>query len=299
VTAKRFGGTFSPGGQGRPAVVKPPPRTKWSRMQIRPRSLRATGLFLFPTPLLFGALGAIWRGDAPGFVWMAATYAALILGAGLTRVGIAAQAEYEARAVAKPPAFPRKLFGAALTGLGVGVASFFAAFDPVRALIFGAAAAVLHVVAFGPDPMRAKGLNGLDQDAIDEAITRVETARAVVADMTRAAAAFGDRTLEERVAALAASAEQTLAMIERDPRDLRRARRFRAVYLVGARDATVRFAQAWTHARDPDARAEYEALLTDLETHFAAHRDTLALDDRTALDVEIEVLRDRLRLEGV
>jgi hypothetical protein len=230
---------------------------------------------------------------------MAAAYAALILGAGLTRTGMEAQAEYEARAIAKPPAFPRKLFGAALTGLGVGAASFFAAFDPVRALIFGGAAAVLHVVAFGPDPLRAKGLNGLEQDAIDEAITKVETARAVVADMTRAAAAFGDRALEDRVAGLAASAEQTLAMIERDPRDLRRARRFLAVYLVGARDATVRFAQAWTQTRDPDARTAYEALLTDLETHFAAHRETLTLDDRTALDVEIEVLRDRLRLEGV
>jgi hypothetical protein len=299
MTAKRFGGRFSPGGEGRPPVPRPTPQTKWSRMRLRPRSLRASALFLYPTPLLLGALGAIWRADAPGFVWMALTYAALIVGAGLTRTGIEAQAAYEARAVAKPPAFPRKLFGAALTGLGVGAASWFASGDLTRTAIFGVAAAVLHVVAFGHDPMRSKGLNGLDQDAIDEAITRIETARAVVADMTRAAAAFGDRALEGRVAALAASAEQTLAMIERDPRDLRRARRFLAVYLVGARDATVRFAQAWTQTRDPGARAEYEALLTDLETHFAAHRDTLMLEDRTALDVEIEVLRDRLRLEGV
>jgi hypothetical protein len=36
-----------------------------------------------------------------------------------------------------------------------------------------------------------------------------------------------------------------------------------------------------------------------LETHFAAQRDALTIEDRTALDVEIEVLRDRLRLEGV
>ena len=47
------------------------------------------------------------------------------------------------------------------------------------------------------------------------------------------------------------------------------------------------------------ARADYEALLTDLEQNFAARTQKLLLDDRSDLTVEIEVLRERLDREGV
>ena len=83
--------------------------------------------------------------------------------------------------------------------------------------------------------------------------------------------------------------------VEHDPRDLTAARRYLGVYLLGARDATVKFADVWTRrTRDPQARADYEALLTDLENEFRHGRTKLLDDDRTNLDVEIEVLRDRL-----
>ena len=39
---------------------------------------------------------------------------------------------------------------------------------------------------------------------------------------------------------------------------------------MGARDATVRFADVYATSRDAKARADYEALLTDLETNFAS-----------------------------
>jgi hypothetical protein len=169
----------------------------------------------------------------------------------------------------------------------------------VSAISFGAVAAGLHVVAFGIDPMRAKGLDGLDTEALDAAITRVETARALLADMTEAATHFGDAALEAQVSRLAATAGEVLARIEKDPRELRRARRFLAVYLVGARDATVQFAQSYDASGDTEIREKYAALLDDLEAQFTRHRDTLLQDNRTGLDVEIDVLRDRLRQEGL
>ncbi|MGF1658751.1 MAG: 5-bromo-4-chloroindolyl phosphate hydrolysis family protein [Rubrimonas sp.] len=282
----------------KPASRKPAP-SQWSGRAVRSRSLRATLLFLWPTFLLFGAFAAMLEGDALGLVWMGGAWVALILAAGLTRTGIEAAAAYEARAVAKPPAFPRKLFGAAFTALGVGVATWFGGLDMVRTVVFAAVAGGLHVAAFGIDPMKAKGVDGLEGAALDEAITKIETARALLGEMTGAIARTADRALQDRVAALAASAQEVLARIERDPRDLRRARRFLSVYLVGARDAAVKFARAWEESPDPLMRADYVALLDDLEGHFARHREELLLDDRTALDVEIEVLRDRLKMEGV
>ncbi len=288
--ARRYGGPNSPGARGA--------ARGWSAVAIRAPSLRALVLHAAPTPLLLGALAELARLDAAAMLAKGGIWALLMLAAHLTRTGLAAARAYEARAAARPPAFPRKLAGAALTGLGVG-AAFGLRGEPVNALLFGALAAGLHVAAFGPDPLRAKGVNGLEGEALDAAIARIDTARGLIGEMTRAAAEFGDRALSARVDALAAHAESVLARIERDPRDLRRARRFLSVYLVGARDATVKAAQAYADTRDPAAVAGYARLLDDLETHFAAQADALTQDDRTALDVEIAVLRDRLALEGV
>ena len=48
---------------------------------------------------------------------------------------------------------------------------------------------------------------------------------------------------------------------------------------------------------DAQARADYLALLDDLETTFADRSRRLLSDNRSDLDVEISVLRDRLKYE--
>ena len=88
-------------------------------------------------------------------------------------------------------------------------------------------------------------------------------------------------------------------MYKRQPRDLTGARKYLSVYLRGARDATVKFADLYGRTRDEDARRDYVALLDDLEANFSAQTEKLLTDNRTDLDIEIEVLRDRLAREGV
>jgi len=87
--------------------------------------------------------------------------------------------------------------------------------------------------------------------------------------------------------------------VEEDPRDLTGARKFLGVYLMGARDASAKFAEHYKRTGDADARAHYEALLSDLEQNFAARTEKMLLDDRSDMDVEIKVLRDRLQREGL
>lgn len=296
--ARRFGGTYSKDGPTEPAST-PVQAPDWRNRAIRSPSLRVLLLSLAPSALLLGMPLAMLRGDAIGLIWLGVAYACLLGGALLTRVGQQAAAAYAAHAVARPPAWPRKLIGGAMIGLGVALCSLRATGSVMPAGLFGLVALGLHLLAFGIDPLRAKGVDGLDASALDAAITRVETGRALIAEMKVAAASFGDRALEERVADLARTATAVLAQIEQDPRDLGRSRRFLAVYLVGARDATVQFAQTFDSSGAPEIREKYVTLLDDLETHFTRHRDSLTSSDVTMLDVEIEVLRDRLRAEGV
>jgi hypothetical protein len=111
--------------------------------------------------------------------------------------------------------------------------------------------------------------------------------------------ALSDRHLAARVAAFQLTARRMIRTVEEDPRDLTGARKYLGVYLMGARDATVKFVDLYRRKNDPDARTSYEALLTDLEDNFAARTEKMLLDDRSDMDIEINVLRDRLQREGV
>jgi hypothetical protein len=88
-----------------------------------------------------------------------------------------------------------------------------------------------------------------------------------------------------------------IKMVEEDPRDLSRAKRYLNVYLKGAEEATRKYAENHQRLNDPKIREDYLALLADLDASFGRGRETLLLDDRTDLEVEIEVLRDRLGQE--
>ena len=150
-------------------------------------------------------------------------------------------------------------------------------------------------MAFGPDPLRDKGTEGIDTFQTDRVARAVEDAEKLLTGMKDAILRANDRALETRVDRFVTTARAMFRTIEADPRDLTAARKYLTVYLTGARDATVKFADLYSQNRDPATRADYESLLTDLETNFAARTQTLLSDNRTDLDVEIGVLRERLQ----
>lgn len=291
--AQRFGGKYSPGGSTASAV--PEASSPFEGAQRSRVGARSNILFLLPFPFLISA----FRADPIGLALNLGCFAALLLAAWLTREGIRAEDAYRARKVARKPAIPRKLLASALTGGGLALAGF-ADGSLVNACVFGGLGAVLHFGAFGADPLKDKGIGGTDgADRIqNERVERaVKEAEAHLTTMTDAIARTGDREMSGLVDQFSRTVRKMFRTIEDDPRDLAKARKFMGVYLMGARDATVKFADLYARNRDPQARTDYMALLADLEANYATKTDTLLLDDRTDLDVEIEVLRERLARE--
>ncbi len=282
--SQRFGGRYSPGTSGQtPAPV------------ARPHPVGARVNLLFVVPFAF-AIRAFFQ-DPAGLALNLAAFGLLMLAAWLTREGVLAQAAYDERSVARRPAIPRKIFAAVLTGAGLGLAGLAGGLAP--ALVFAGLGGVLHLGAFGPDPLKDKGMEGIDTFQTDRAARAVEEAESHLAEMAAAIRRAGDRGLMRRVESFSANIRQLFRVIENDPRRLNTARRYLGIYLIGARDATVKFADLYARSRDDGARAEYTALLDDLENRFALRREALLADDRTELDIEIEVLRERLEREGL
>jgi 5-bromo-4-chloroindolyl phosphate hydrolysis protein len=292
--AQRYGGKYSPGPDN-PAGI---PRTGAAGAPAARRAragMRVNLLFLAPAPLV---ILAFFR-EPVGLAYNLAAFGVLMLAAWLTREGLIAEEAYEARTVARRPAIPRKLMGSVLTGAGLFVAAFGSGQGIPASVVLGALGALLHGMAFGLDPMKDKGLEGVDSFQTDRVARAVEEAEKHLAAMKDAILRANDRGLTDRVERFQSTARAMFRRVEQDPRDLTAARRYLGVYLLGARDATVKFADIYARTRDPQVRADYEALLDDLEKEFAARTEKLLLDDRTNLDIEIEVLRERLEREGV
>lgn len=299
--SKRYGGEFSPTGQ------RPDPAARETVQATRPEAPSFRGRkpmrhgakinILFILPL--GVLLTAFLQPVTAMATDLAGGAMLLLAAWLTRDGVRAEDAYDERKVARRPAIPRKMFGAVGTGLGVALLVFGGQWNAVAAIVIGAIAAALHLFSFGLDPMKDKGLEGVDRVQTDRIARKIEEAEAVLDQMSDAIKRARDRQLESRVEAFQGTVRGMFRQVEADPRDLTAARRYLGVYLQGARDATVQFADLYARNRDPEVRRDYVAFLDDMDSNFAKRTTALLSDDRSALDIEIEVLRERLNRENL
>ncbi len=292
--AQRYGGKYSPDASAQ--AQAPATQAGMNRFDgKRPAPLQArTNLFFVAS--LFMLVPAFTGGPDALFAGLGAT--GLLLGAAwLTREGLIAADAYAARTLARRPAIPRKLFASVLTGAGLGLGATISQPD-LYPVLFALAGTALHLMSFGLDPMRDKGTAGIDTFQSDRVARAVDEAERNLSAMRDAILRANDRQLEARVESFAATARALFRTVEGDPGDLTAARKYLSVYLSGARDATVKFADFYATSRDATARTDYLGLLDDLETNFASRTKSLLTNNRSDLDVEIGVLRERLQREG-
>ena len=284
--AQRYGGNFSPDNS---------PKKQGALRHAVPQRGRSRALLLavVAVPLLFTAFGSGPAGLALNLV----AFASIALAAWLTREGLEAEEAYEARTISRRPAIPRKLFGSVFLGLGVGLATFDGGM--LNGILYGAIACALHIVSFGLDPMRNKSVEGVDEFQNDRVAKAVDEAERHLQAMKTSIAATKDRVLIARVDGFLTTAREMFRTVENDPRDLTAARRYLGVYLQGARDATSKYVDLTARNPDDAAKADYAALLDDLEGNFTAKTQKLLVNSKDDLDIEIDVLRDRLQREGI
>jgi len=286
--AKKFSGKHSPTGASSSA-------DEVDKTVLDAAGARAN--FLFIPPIL---LAVFSFGDGPEALALGLVGAGILtLAAWLLREGLRAEAAYNARKVARRPALPRKMLASVLTGIGVALAASTGETALIGSALYGIVAGGLHVAAFGIDPLKNKRMEGVDTFQQDRVARVVDEAEAYLVAMAEHIERLKDRALNTHVADFQSAARRMIRTVEEDPRDLTGARRYLGVYLLGARDASVKFSELYQRTGDKAARADYEALLSDLEKNFASRTEKMLLDDKSDMEIEIKVLRDRLRREGL
>ncbi len=247
-----------------------------------------TGLMFAEVGKALGGLGAV---------------VALQVAAWLIRQGRLAEREYAERTITRAPP-PRKLAGIALVGLAAFSLSALGAGQP---MILGLVAAGLMgyaaYLAYGLDPRGDKGLDakladraGLKTEAV---LAALEEARAKVRAIETQARGLHSRELKERLGRITRSAEAVLAQIEKDPGDLRRARRFLVTYLDGTRDVVAGYRAQQQDLADTPLADNFRHVLETVERVFEEQREILKRNESLDLEVQIEVLKTQLEREGV
>ena len=124
----------------------------YEKAPVDPVGARSSMLFIPAIPMVFKSLNE----GTVALTVMLISAVMLTLAAWLLRGGLTAEAEYNARKVAHRPALPRKPISSVLTGLGIAFAAYRSEPGIVATILYGLAAAGLHVAAFGIDPLRSR-----------------------------------------------------------------------------------------------------------------------------------------------
>lgn len=257
-------------------------------------------LFLLPLPLLFKAASGLWSGDLGALLFNGGPYALFLLGALLARQGLVKEVRYLERPMALSPPPPLKTIAAVIIGLATGAAAHFAVgHNLLIAAAFAVGAAAGVVMYYGWDPKKRKmaaGDHGVDADELSAALGE---AYGKLDGINTARGSIKSREFQERLDAIVAQSDAILKEIERDPRDLRRARKFLNVYLDGVLGVTNKFIEAHPKAQTFELEQNYRAMLMDMEQVCKEQHEKLIQNDVFDLDVQIEVLSTRLKREGV
>ncbi|NCC29635.1 MAG: hypothetical protein EOM22_16220 [Gammaproteobacteria bacterium] len=266
----------------------------------RPNPAKGLLMFLLTLPVLLAAVVAMARGLLMPMIGNAVGYGLLLGGAWLLWRGLVSEAAYERRLVAKTP-WPRKATGGVLIGLGTASTAWLGVgHHPGIAFAFGVVALLGCRLFYGGDPGAAKRVtsdSGLDNT--DQVLAALAQAERSIAAVEQSSRDIRQPELNQRLRRVAALAREILTLLEEDPRDLRRARKFLNVYLDGVQRVVEGYARTHQRAASPDLDANFRRVLTSIEEVFQEQRQKLLESDIMDLDVQIEVLTSQLKREGL
>ncbi len=259
-------------------------------------------LFVLPLPLVWVAIQSLLGGESNRLLASLAALGLLWSGAIINRKGLQAEAEFRRRRIASASGTPRKTLAALLVAAGTFIAMAFlgGGNDFIVSVVAGVLAAFGCTLHYGADPRGSKGVKtGSHGFTTEEIVEALSSAQEKIDAIDTASSKIPNSELGQRLRRITEKAREIIAVIEDDPGDLRRARKFLNTYLDGARKVTEGFAKTAHNDTEGVLEQNFRNVLETIESTFTEQHEKLLHDDVFDLDVQIEVLKTQLEKEGV
>ena len=263
-----------------------------------PRKARL--LWLLPLPLIPATLIALASGQFTAFVANACAYGLFLAGAMLVRHGFQQEVSRQRQQFQPATRIPFKTLGGLVVALATSLTAWAGAGHSLpTALAFGAGAFVAFVLLYGLDPRRARAVIDTGHGNAERIAEALQQAEQQILIIDQARSQITQPELDQRLTRITGLARDILAEIARDPRDLRRARKFLNTYLDGAQRVVAGYAKAHVNGRSRSLEDNFRRILITIEEVFEQQYRRLLENDLHDLDVQMEVLESQLKREGL
>jgi len=264
--------------------------------------LKGVLLFLMPIPVLVAAVISLVAGNFWLTVFNGAAFAGFMLAAVIARHGFKVEQLYHSRKLALAPTTPFKTVSALILSVTTAFTAYFATdnYGIFSSILIGGATLLAYYLWYGLDPRRNKTGNiGLGVTA-EEVFEALEAANIKIDAIETARTEISNIQFDQHLDRIIGKARNIIALIENDPNDLPRARKFLKVYLDGTRRVTESYAK--THRNEAttvELDSNFSNVLNSIESTFDEQHEKLKKQDQFDLDVNIEVLETQLKREGI
>ena len=258
-------------------------------------------LYFLPLPLLLAALLRLAGGHWMLALMLGGAFALCMVAANLSRRGMIIESQaLRRKLVRRSSTVPYKMFAAILMGAGVALAAWSGAREGViTSVIYGAFATLGYYLRYGFDPARSAPEIAAVGVTAEEVLDVLEEAEGRIDAIETSARQLKQPELRQRLRRIVDGVRELLDIIEDNPADLRRARKFLKVYLDGAQQVVAGYAR--THRLGDDANLDdnFRRVLDTIESVIEEQRSKLLESNLDDLDIKIEVLQMQLEKEGV
>jgi len=278
--------------------LRKPKQYQQNPVQDRFHSSQGYSFYLFPLALVPAVILSFMSGDLSAIITNILGCISFLFAAKLLAQGLVNEREYQHKKITKAPKSPLKTFAALLTAISTMAIAYIGADNSLLvSLVFGLGAFTGMVLFYGLDPRQEKMIEGSHGYSAEEISQTIDEALTKISGIETANQKIKDRDFTKRLKAICMNAKEVVTMIEENPSDIRRARKFLNVYLDGALKVTQGYADMqYQHQQLTD---NFNHVLQTIESVFIEQKQKLLEDDVLDLDIQIEVLSTQLKNEGV
>lgn len=254
-------------------------------------------LFVMPMPVLFAALVHLLKGNITLSIVSGLLFAGFMIAAIVARHGFKLESKFKLSKFSKAPGTPFKSVAAVILASSTALTAWFLTnYGMFESALFGAVTLIAFYIAYGVDPRQDKSGDislGINADEVFEAL---EEAEVKIASIEASRKEIRNIEFNRHLKLIVTKARGILTLIEEDPKDLSRARKFLKVYL----DGTARVTESYANTQNKSASTaaldqNFAEVLESIETTFDEQHKKLLENDQFDLDVKIEVLKAQLK----
>jgi len=251
-------------------------------------------LYIFALPFILSVIVALGAMDIKAFVLNLVAMLMYMLVLYLSNIGFANEAKYHQSILAKAPKIPYKMLSSLLLG---GVVAYSSLIISHKGLIESIFAAIISVVGYylyyGFDP-KADKLSNLKDISDEFVLQTIQEANSKVEYISNKLDLIKNYTLRAKIQSAIEQSNEIILTLQKDPKDIRVARKFLMVYLDGIKDVITSYTQLKSDDISDETHTRLEELFDDIQAKFDKELDRLNNNNQFDLDVNIDTLKRQI-----